>query len=87
MSDIPPASEPIDVTTSVLSGPREKILEHRLVSDLAELMLRRGVELDVMRSDLDAQGHDVVLEAAGVIRHVQLKAMAAGASGPGSTST
>lgn len=78
MSDIPPASEPIDVTTSVLSGPREKILEHRLVSDLAELMLRRGVELDVMRSDFDAQGHDVVLEAAGVIRHVQLKAMAAG---------
>ena len=31
----------IDVTTSVLSGRREKILEHRLVSDLAELMLRR----------------------------------------------
>jgi len=68
----------IDVTTSVLSGRREKILEHRLVSDLAELMLRRGVELDVIRSEFDAQGHDVVLEAAGIIRHVQLKAMAAG---------
>lgn len=37
-------------------------------------MLWRGVEMDVLRSEFDAQGHDVVLEAAGVMRHVQLKA-------------
>jgi hypothetical protein len=78
MSDIPEQAADLDLSTAVLSGPREKILEHRLVSDLAELMLRRGVELDVMRGEFDAQGHDVVFEAAGIIRHVQLKAMVAG---------
>ena len=78
MSDIETLSEAVDVTTAVLSGAREKILEHRLVSDLAELMMRRGVAMDVMRGEFDAHGHDVVLEAAGVLRHVQLKAMVAG---------
>lgn len=78
MSDNNFAIEPVDVTTAVLSNVREKILEHRLVSDLAEIMLRRGVEMDVMCSEFDAHGHDVVLEAAGVIRHIQLKAMVAG---------
>lgn len=78
MSDIEPISQIIDVSTAVLSSAREKILEHRLISDLAELMMRRGVEMDVMRGDFDAHGHDVVFEAAGVLRHVQLKAMVAG---------
>lgn len=78
MSDKNTAANPIDVTTAVLSNVREKILEHRLISDLAETMVRRGVEMDVMHSEFDAHGHDVVLEAAGVIRHVQLKAMMAG---------
>ena len=78
MSDIQIISETIDVSTAVLSGAREKILEHRLVSDLAELMMRRGVAMDVMRGEFDAHGHDVVFEAAGVLRHVQLKAMVAG---------
>lgn len=56
------------------SVAREKIIESRLISELAVLMLRRGTVMDVLRSEFDAQGHDVVLEAAGVIRHVQLKA-------------
>ncbi len=78
MSDITTVTETIDVSTPVLSSAREKILEHRLVSDLAELMMRRGVAMDVMRGEFDAHGHDVVLEAAGVLRHVQLKAIVAG---------
>lgn len=78
MSDKNNATDSIDVTTAVLSNVREKILEHRLISDLAVTMVRRGIEMDVMRSEFDAHGHDVVLEAAGVIRHLQLKAMVAG---------
>jgi hypothetical protein len=62
----------------VLSVAREKIIESRLISELAVLMLRRGTVMDVLRSEFDAQGHDVVLEAAGVIRHVQLKATVEG---------
>lgn len=78
MSDSNLSPECVDVTTAILSCAREKILEHRLVSDLAELMMRRGIEMDVMRGEFDAHGHDVVFEPAGVIRHVQLKAMVAG---------
>lgn len=69
MSDILP-----DLTAASLSTAREKVLEHRLVSDLAVLMLQRGVPLDILRSEYDAQGYDVVFEAGGIIRHVQLKA-------------
>ena len=61
-----------------MSTQRERLLEHRLVSDLAELMLRRGMEMDVLRGEFDGHGHDVVFQAAGVIRHVQLKAMVLG---------
>src|SRR5688500_4515102 len=78
MSDIKFNSATVDVTTAILSVRREKILEHRLVSDLAEVMMRRGVEMDVLRGEFDAHGHDVVFEAGGVLRHVQLKAMVAG---------
>jgi len=64
----------LDLTGAHLSTAREKVLEHRLASELAVLMLQRGVSLDILRSEYDAQGYDVVLEAGGVIRHVQLKA-------------
>ena len=67
-----------DLTGPALSTQRERLLEHRLVSDLAEVMLRRGVEVDVMRAEFDGHGHDVVFQAAGVLRHVQLKAMILG---------
>jgi len=63
-----------DLTSAHLSTAREKVLEHRLASDLAVLMLKRGVSIDILRSEHDSQGYDVVLEAGGVIRHVQLKA-------------
>lgn len=71
-------TQEIDVSAAVLSGARERILEHRLISNLAEQMLRRGIAMDVMRGEFDAHGYDLALEAAGVLRHVQLKAMVAG---------
>ena len=67
-----------DLVAAGLSVAREKIIEQRLLSDLAVLMLRRGTPMDVLKSQFDAQGHDVVLEAAGTTRHVQLKATMAG---------
>ena len=63
-----------DLIAANLSVAREKILESRLLSELSVFMLRRGTMLDVLKGQIDAQGHDVVLEAAGIIRHVQLKA-------------
>lgn len=68
----------VDLVAPGLSTAREKVLEHRFISDLAAVMLRRGVAMDVLRSEMDAQGHDLVLEAGGITRHVQLKATVEG---------
>ena len=73
MSDEMPR-DPIDLACPTLSVAREKLLEHRLLSDLAVLMLQRGSPLEVLRSEYDSRGYDVVLEASGLLRHLQLKA-------------
>lgn len=68
------AQDPVDLACPTLSVAREKLLEHRLLSDLAVLMLRRGSPLEILRSEYDSRGYDVVLEASGFLRHLQLKA-------------
>ncbi len=57
----------------------EKTLEHRFVADLtARLWLDGCRDFEVLRSDVDANGYDIVVEAKGVMRHVQLKSMVRG---------
>lgn len=61
----------LDFTQSVY---REKLLEHLLIGELLKYSwLQAGAELEVSQPALDRAGHDVVLEANGVTRHVQLK--------------
>lgn len=58
---------------------REKALEHIFLSELSKvLLLDLQVPFEVLRSEFDASGYDVVIEALGVIRHVQLKATRVG---------
>lgn len=53
----------------------EQMLEHVFVSEiLQEAWFRHGETVEVLRSEIDAYGYDVVLECKGVVRHVQLKA-------------
>lgn len=53
----------------------EKLMEHIFLSEvLQECWFRRRQIVEVLRAEVDAAGYDVVLEAAGRIRHVQLKA-------------
>lgn len=60
---------------------RERLLEHLLVGELLKhSWLRHGAELEVSAPAIDRAGHDIVLEANGVVRHVQLKASALGAA-------
>lgn len=68
------ARDPVDLACATLSVAREKLLEHRLLSDLAVVMLQRSSPLEILRSEYDSQGYDVVLEASGLLRHLQLKA-------------
>ena len=63
------------------SSFREKMLEHVFVAELLqEAWFRCGRTLEVLHSEVDSSGYDVVLEFNGVIRHAQLKSSREGAT-------
>ncbi|KAA9008896.1 hypothetical protein [Histidinibacterium aquaticum] len=54
---------------------REIILEHGFIADLLRLCWRRGVhDVEILRSEFDAGGYDLVVSRGDVTRHLQLKA-------------
>jgi hypothetical protein len=58
---------------------REVILEHLLVGELLRVLWSRGVyDAEVLRSEFDAGGYDLVVSRRDVTRHVQLKATVVG---------
>lgn len=60
--------------TSLLSNFFEQLVEHVFVSEiLQEAYYGRGQVVEVLRSEVDSYGYDLVLECNGVMRHVQLK--------------
>jgi hypothetical protein len=56
----------------------EKVLEYRFLAVLSTELFARGHDFEVLRGDTDLAGHDLVIEAGGILRHIQLKAMIAG---------
>lgn len=64
---------------SSASSLREQALSHLLLWQLSAARWRSGrLDLEVLKSEVDRGGYDIVLEAAGIIRHVQLKSSIAG---------
>lgn len=56
---------------------REKLIEHLFIGELLKLSwLRHAATLEVSHGLIDRSGHDLVLEVAGIVRHVQLKTSA-----------
>ena len=56
------------------SSLREQALGHVFLGQLLTCMWRRGTrDIEILKSEVDRGGYDVVLESNGVIRHVQLK--------------
>ena len=56
------------------SSLRESVLEHVFIGDLLRTVWRKGRhDIEVLRSEVDSAGYDLVLECNGVLRHVQLK--------------
>jgi len=52
----------------------EQLVEHVFISEvLQEAWYYYGKTVEVLRSEVDASGYDVVFECNGVLRHVQLK--------------
>lgn len=61
------------------SSGLEKVLEHRFVAELATSLWIEGCrDVELLRSEVDAHGYDLVIEAKGTMRHIQLKSMVAG---------
>ena len=57
----------------------EKVLEHRFVAELTSALWLGGIrDFEVLRSEVDSHGYDLVIEAHGVLRHIQLKTMVRG---------
>ena len=58
----------------------EQLVEHAFISELLqETWFRYGKTVEVLRSEIDSSGYDLLLECNGVIRHVQLKNSIVGA--------
>jgi hypothetical protein len=60
---------------STSSSFREKALEHLFLGELLKELWRRDVhDAEILRVEVDNAGYDLMLEFAGIQRHVQLKA-------------
>jgi hypothetical protein len=65
------------VTTTqdtLYSSYREILIEHLFVGEIMRRLWIRGIaQFEVLKPQVDDSGYDLVLEANGVVRHVQLK--------------
>src|SRR3546814_10658207 len=53
---------------------REKVVEHLFLAELSkEMLLRAKTPFEVLRSEFDGHGYNIVVEAKGVLRHIQSK--------------
>lgn len=60
---------------SVHSSYRQALLEHVFTGAIMSHMWLHGMErIEILKPQVDNSGYDIVLEASGVVRHVQLKA-------------
>jgi len=65
---------------------RERIVEHVFVGEALRRLWQRGVtDVEVLRSEFDAGGYDLVMSYRQTVRHIQFKVMVVGASRGGIT--
>lgn len=59
---------------TLTSSYREILIEHLFVGEIMRRLWLRGItQFEVLKPQVDDSGYDLVLEANGVVRHVQLK--------------
>jgi hypothetical protein len=67
--------EDFKTTLSTHSSFYEQLIEHLFISEvLQEMRFRFNQWPEVLKSEIDASGYDLVIESNKVIRHIQLKA-------------
>ena len=65
---------------SLNSSFREKLIEHLLVGELLKLSwANKEFSLEVSKPEIDNSGYDLIIEANGMLRHIQLKSTFVGA--------
>jgi hypothetical protein len=56
------------------SSYREKLIEHLFIGELLKLSwLNHGCSLEVAKPEVDNSGYDILAEANGFVRHIQIK--------------
>jgi hypothetical protein len=66
----------------VHSTLRERIVEHVFVGAALQRLWQRGVtDIEVLRSEFDAGGYDLVMSLRKTVRHIQFKTIIAGGKG------
>ncbi|MFP1132344.1 hypothetical protein [Asticcacaulis sp. W401b] len=66
---------------ALYSTLRENIIEHIFAGELLKLLWQRGiVDAEILKSEFDAGGYDLVLSCRDVTRHIQLKIAREGGS-------
>jgi len=73
-----PASAPA-TEHSLRSSYRESVLEHLFVGEVMKHLWLNQVSIEVLKPQVDDAGYDLVFEAKGIVRHVQLKSSYSGA--------
>lgn len=59
---------------TLYSSYREILIEHLFVGEIMRRLWLRGIgQFEVLKPQVDDSGYDLVLEANGIVRHVQLK--------------
>lgn len=59
---------------SLQSSYRERLIEHLFVGEVLRALWLSGVpQVEVLKSEVDAAGYDVVMECESVVRYLQLK--------------
>jgi hypothetical protein len=59
------------------------VLEHLFVGEIMRACWKRSLSrIEMLKSQVDASGYDIVLESGEVIRHIQLKASHVGSHTP-----
>lgn len=62
------------------SSLRENVIEYLFLAELMRTLWRAGHrDIEILRSDVDNAGYDLVVGCSGVLRHIQLKSSYAGA--------
>ena len=59
---------------SLHSTLRERVVEHVFVGEALRALWRRGItDVEVLRSEFDAHGYDLVMGRGPIVRHIQFK--------------